>query len=1093
MNYLGNTEKDFVELGGQIGAVSLGTLNSADVDILHNSTSRININETNTIITGDLEVTGNIVIDNDDAIVQNGNAFGENMVIGTNDDYAVIIKQNNFDQLSIANNQIDICACQSQNMTWDLANSSTDKIVLTTPGRIYFDAPHAQRIWAHSDITFDPTANDYDFIFNFAEGPTRNPPPNSNQTVGHTAIGFRTTRTTGSANVNEAKIFTAGVIGSLYDFMSVGTPSIYSAGNVDGATRVPVTTSILKFEIRDQVGKWYLDGVEQTTASPIVMDQPLYYMAYYDVEFVGAVFDVNVSWSIPSLQLQINDDSVKLKVPLVIPDDKTNGFSIIDDAGNDYLNMDTTLNTIGLEQKTNYNGGTGDNTGEIATLNYISILNPISQNGNAFGTDMVISTLDDYDVKINRDELNGINYSDNKIQIRPPAYKDMVWDLSTFGQSAGTPITQIANRVFRLTNVQKTWCWSETTLSSNYDVLFSVAHCAKFNPPNVNISGARVSLQVRLTKPASGFYTTPVDGTIIDIMNNNDCRIYHDTFNTVYTQTNVNNYTVELKVRNDVGTWYLEGVEIPTNNPIAMTGSMYVGVVDDDFENSSWDISVTYTTIDESLVLDNTANTGSVNINKFVDCTENLESRKEIKSQSLIIDGSTIPVYTWTSLQNIVLSGANKIATATGTGFNWATIAANVDLNNDISLSFELDRSGLGDGIFFGIALDGFTTGSLASDSDYYTGWRIFPSSGALERELRGVNSIVGVYTYGNPEVYQIKCLYGQMTLIKSGQILDTFYYNEQNTKLVLGDENASNIFSMTIKDTNSDKITSVNDDMDIVVGGESVLNFTNNLTSILGRTFYDGSLIAENTGEIATVGYADDLFFKKDGNSFAADVDIGTTDNKNLTLIRNNINAMKLNSTGVDIYHPASSTTAFQVGIDGGDTYIGLDTTNNVLNFEARLDVQYSIPVAGWVVETNADFTTCTLANTFYIVQFDACASVLLNDFTLDTVTNIGRLTYDGTRQIRFQCDVTLNFESDTVGIVTFKIEKNAATFTAGGKNKMSVGVANDIYSTTWSHMPRYSTNDYIELWVEHSVAGATVTVENLSFNLRSIPNVAN
>ena len=245
MNFLGNTENDFIEKGGQIGAVSLGTLNSEDVDILHNSTSRININPINTIITGDLEVTGNILIDSDDVIVQNGNTFGEDMLIGTNDDYAVIIKQNGFNHINIANNQIDFCACQSKALVWDPATITGAGRLPTIEGNGRITMGNTNGVnTIYSTDTFNPLINDYDIIFNIAYASRFATNPN-NVNSERLGIHFMT---------DQVDPYTSPINGAIFELMN-NNPDPQILHDTYTTDIAPLGGAYeIKLEIRDGVG-----------------------------------------------------------------------------------------------------------------------------------------------------------------------------------------------------------------------------------------------------------------------------------------------------------------------------------------------------------------------------------------------------------------------------------------------------------------------------------------------------------------------------------------------------------------------------------------------------------------------------------------------------------------------------------------------------------------------------------------------------------------------------------------------------------------------------------------------------------------------
>lgn len=419
---------------------NLGTKNNREVNFIQNGKKRIKLNTSGGI---DFETTPTIggidVLET--KLTKGGDSDGGDLVMGTLDDNHVVIKQNGFDQVGIGNNQLDVCVCQSTPFTWGEYTTTNGKVLLDedgVAGRLSFSSDYNFDVWVYTDITFNPAANDYDFSFTFARGPASTNTSND-QTSRNSWFGFTPNVVTGGANI-PGTIFNTPVVGTFYqltqqDGDGVNIDIVHGNTTNSSGQQIPVPfSSLLEFKIRDQVGTWYLNGVQQETG--IVMDQTAYYFSFLNYNLGDTLFDVVCNWAIPGSQLQINSDSIKPKVPLVVRDNYSNSLSILDESGNSYLNVDSKNLTLELKQPvalsdvvrfsdqttpSNPSDGQGllykktgddglfwrpDSTGgEVDLTLGVPDGTKLTKGGDTDGTNLTLGTNDDFNVIIERNNI----------------------------------------------------------------------------------------------------------------------------------------------------------------------------------------------------------------------------------------------------------------------------------------------------------------------------------------------------------------------------------------------------------------------------------------------------------------------------------------------------------------------------------------------------------------------------------------------------------------------------------------------------------------------------------------------------------------
>lgn len=292
--------------------------------------------------TGEIATTN--YVDNhvgDNAVSKGGDTDGADLVMGTLDDYEVKLKQNSHDQVVLGNNRLDVCVCQSTAIVWDPASNEgtgTNLTIGPTPGLVTQPNTNSVRR-IYSTETFDPTVNDYDIIFNVTQASkfTTTPENVDSQRV---EVQFAS----GNPGDNDAPF-----PGTTIELMNDNpNPRIRSQSDVDNIADLG-GAYIIKLEIRNQVGVWYKDGTPYTTASPIILDQTNYRTCCRTTSAgFTASYTITTTWSVPGHQLQVNADSIKPKVPIVLRDNYDRSLRILDESGNKYITVNTSNQSVEL-------------------------------------------------------------------------------------------------------------------------------------------------------------------------------------------------------------------------------------------------------------------------------------------------------------------------------------------------------------------------------------------------------------------------------------------------------------------------------------------------------------------------------------------------------------------------------------------------------------------------------------------------------------------------------------------------------------------------------------------------------------------------
>lgn len=199
---------------------------------------------------------------------------------------------------------------------------------------------------------------------------------------------------------------------------------------------------------------------------------------------------------------------------------------------------------------------------------------------------------------------------------------------------------------------------------------------------------------------------------------------------------------------------------------------------------------------------------------------------------------------------------------------------------------------------------------------------------------------------------------------------------------------------------------------------------------------------------------------------------------------------------------HASDHTLVIKKGVtSSGDRIRVLDDTNDP-SFTVSKDGAVEIATGGDFLYTKGNFevyvvddvnaTTCTLANTPYRVLFGTVVDSFSTGFTIDTVTNKGRVTYNGARTRVGHCGVTVSYTSDTNTVtVSFFLFKNGVLMPSS-KVRMAYTKGADMYQSTAIHaFAQMAQNDYLELYVECDTAGTVISVPDFNQFGLMLPNV--
>ena len=121
--------------------------------------------------------------------------------------------------------------------------------------------------------------------------------------------------------------------------------------------------------------------------------------------------------------------------------------------------------------------------------------------------------------------------------------------------------------------------------------------------------------------------------------------------------------------------------------------------------------------------------------------------------------------------------------------------------------------------------------------------------------------------------------------------------------------------------------------------------------------------------------------------------------------------------------------------------------------------------------VENNTTATVCTTQNTWYPVVYAAgtvSAHPNTTSYTVDTSTNLGRVTYDGMMTKAAHCGVTISGypSTNSTRIFQFAVFKNGI-YLPGSTVELTTSDNSFRYSSAIHTIPTMSTGDYLELFM--------------------------
>ena len=231
----------------------------------------------------------------------------------------------------------------------------------------------------------------------------------------------------------------------------------------------------------------------------------------------------------------------------------------------------------------------------------------------------------------------------------------------------------------------------------------------------------------------------------------------------------------------------------------------------------------------------------------------------------------------------------------------------------------------------------------------------------------------------------------------------------------------------------------------------------------------------------------------------------IGTNNDTDFNLERNGNNVLTFGLSQTNMTIPHAITTAMLIH-DSVENFLTIDTSNNKIISNQALqvdgDFRYNEGACEMYVENNTTVTSVALADGYKKVVFNSANTYVGFDssflggssFTVDTITNVGRITYTGARTRRAHCSVTISCTSDTNNVLLdFVIYKNGTTKVPGSEVKMFYAAgANKFISTAIHSLPLLVQNDYLELWISTTNgASIDVDVDSINFFCLNLPSV--
>lgn len=246
---------------------------------------------------------------------------------------------------------------------------------------------------------------------------------------------------------------------------------------------------------------------------------------------------------------------------------------------------------------------------------------------------------------------------------------------------------------------------------------------------------------------------------------------------------------------------------------------------------------------------------------------------------------------------------------------------------------------------------------------------------------------------------------------------------------------------------------------------------------------------------------------------------DIGTS-----SLRMNTIYTESIDSGDSGLFLKFNGTTRFISGSGGNNFYAGLNMNGNNLigavsaggnltlssttnatkgniicndAVELKGDFIFQQASVEGYVDNNVTETVITATNTPTRISFGSFVSNMATGFTVDTVTNIGRITYTGTRTRVFHMGATLSVTnvSNNQQTAFYVYYWNGATLTKLPGSTVKLFNGNNAGETGSTAIHKYvtmATNDYFELWGENNTSVSNFTVTDCNIFAVGLPNTA-
>jgi len=175
----------------------------------------------------------------------------------------------------------------------------------------------------------------------------------------------------------------------------------------------------------------------------------------------------------------------------------------------------------------------------------------------------------------------------------------------------------------------------------------------------------------------------------------------------------------------------------------------------------------------------------------------------------------------------------------------------------------------------------------------------------------------------------------------------------------------------------------------------------------------------------------------------------------------------------------------------DGATQLLDVDDSTGVT---VGVDLRYATPIFEYYADGNASTTTVTVAATLYNVVFSSGSSTSGEavNFTVDTTTNVGRITYGGSRSRKIAVTSSMSLKSNTDAVtISIQMFKNGVFIPSSETHQyLNVGTGNLINIHTQCFVTMSNT-DYLELRVTSTSSGNVLTFENVNIRGVAMSNV--